>query len=235
MNWLLILVILVIAANIVIGYRKGFLRVAYSLVEWVLILVFINWASPYVTDFLVTQTGISERLEAHCTEQIRQSMEEALGNGIQEELGVQGEEGAQENLTETQLEELGVRLPAALFGAVLEKSGAYSKLAEQVTNLAMRGISYMLTLIVALLLFYWLRKALHLIDKIPILNGVNRLIGTVAGLIKGLFLTWIGFALVAAFAGTVWGKFLISYIYEAPILTWLYDNNIILTIILSFT
>jgi hypothetical protein len=233
MNWLLILVILVIAANIVIGYRKGFLRVAYSLVEWVLILIFINWASPYVTDFLVTQTGISERIEAHCTEQIRQSMEEALGNGIQEDPGNQ-EENSQENLTEAQLEELGVRLPASLFGAVLEKSGAYSKLAEQVTDLAVRGISYLLTLIVALLLFYWLRKALHLIDKIPILNGVNRLIGIIAGLIKGLLLTWIGFALVAAFAGTVWGKFLISYIYEAPILTWLYDNNIILTIILSF-
>jgi uncharacterized membrane protein required for colicin V production len=228
MNWLLILVILVIAANIVIGYRKGFLRVAYSLVEWVLILAFINWASPYVMNFLETQTGISARIEAHCTEQIRSSVEEALGNGIQE---TQGEE----NLTETQLEELGVRLPAALFGAVLEKTGAYSKLAEQVTELAMQGISYLLSLVVALLLFYWLRKALRLIDKIPILNGVNRLIGTIAGLIKGLLLTWIGFALVAAFAGTVWGKFLISYIYEAPVLTWLYDNNFILTMILSFT
>jgi hypothetical protein len=133
------------------------------------------------------------------------------------------------------LEELGVRLPTALFGALLEKTGAYTKLAEEVAELAVRGISYLLTLIVALLLFYWLRKALCLIDKIPILNGANRLIGAAAGLIKGILLTWIAFAFVAAFAATVWGRFLISYIYEAQILTWLYENNVILTVILSLS
>jgi uncharacterized membrane protein required for colicin V production len=234
MNWLLILVILVISANIVIGYRKGFLRVAYSLVEWRLILIFINWASPYVMDFLTTQTGISARIEAHCEEQIRQSMEEALANGTQGETGTL-DENSQDALTESQLEELGVRLPAALFGALLEKTGAYTKLAEEVAELAVRGISYLLTLIVALLIFYWLRKALCLIDKIPILNGVNRLIGTLAGLIKGFLLVWVAFAFIAAFAATAWGKFLISYIYEAQILTWLYDNNFILTMILSLS
>ena len=58
MNWLLIAVILVIAWKMVSGYRKGFLRVAYSLVEWILVFVFVTWASPYVADFLTNHTGL---------------------------------------------------------------------------------------------------------------------------------------------------------------------------------
>ena len=52
MNWLLLVVIALIAGNIVWGYSKGFLRVAYSLVEWLLIFLVISRGTPYVVDFL---------------------------------------------------------------------------------------------------------------------------------------------------------------------------------------
>lgn len=251
MNWLLILVILIIAGNIFFGYRRGFLQIGYTLVEWILILVFIYWASPYVTDFLTEHTGVPERIEAHCLEQLQESVTGALGAGEDSGAGAEnntyageGEgSGTGENGPGTavddidrdgSLEQFGVKLPAVLLNNLLEESGTYGKLAEKVTDLAVQGISYLLTLIAAVLIFRWLRFALKLIDKIPVLNGINRFLGIFAGLIKGLLQTWIGFALIAAFAGTAWGKFLISYIYEAPVLTWLYDNNIILAIIMAF-
>lgn len=243
MNWLLILVIFIIAGNIFLGYRRGFLQIAYTLVEWILILVFINWASPYVADFLAEHTGIPERIEAHCLEQLQESVTGASSDdgdaqtGWESGLYAGDSADAEEDSGQEQvgtLEQLGVKLPTVVLNNLLEETGTYARLSETITDMAVQGISYLLTLIAAVLIFRWLRFALRLIDKIPILSGINRFFGIIAGALKGLLLTWIGFALIAAFAGTAWGKFLISYIYEAPVLTWLYDNNMILTIILGF-
>ena len=41
MNWLLLIVILFFAANLVWGHRQGFLRVLLSLVGWILVMAFI--------------------------------------------------------------------------------------------------------------------------------------------------------------------------------------------------
>ena len=37
MNWLLILVVLLVAGNIVWGFFRGFLRVVYSMAAWILL------------------------------------------------------------------------------------------------------------------------------------------------------------------------------------------------------
>lgn len=42
MNWLLILVVLLVAGNIVWGFFRGFLRVVYSMAAWILILVLLR-------------------------------------------------------------------------------------------------------------------------------------------------------------------------------------------------
>ena len=40
MNWVLIIVLLTLALCVIHGYCKGFLRIVYSLVAWLLALVF---------------------------------------------------------------------------------------------------------------------------------------------------------------------------------------------------
>ena len=64
MNWLLILIVIVLAGNIVWGFGRGFVRVLYSMLAWIVILFFVTWATPYVTDFLEEQTTLDERIEA---------------------------------------------------------------------------------------------------------------------------------------------------------------------------
>ena len=63
MSWLLILVILIIAGNIAWGVYRGFLRVVYSVVAWVLILVFVTWATPFMSEVLAEHTQIDEHIE----------------------------------------------------------------------------------------------------------------------------------------------------------------------------
>ena len=58
MNWLLIIVILIIAWNIAIGYNRGFLRIIYSLLAWVLVVGISTAATPYVKEALQQNTDI---------------------------------------------------------------------------------------------------------------------------------------------------------------------------------
>ena len=56
MNWLLVLTVLFVAAYIVWGFYRGFLRVLYSMVAWIVILVAVSWLSPYVANYLTEHT-----------------------------------------------------------------------------------------------------------------------------------------------------------------------------------
>ena len=53
MNWVLLLVLLILGYNIIRGYRKGFLRIVYSLVSWVIVLTFVTVATPYINTCLL--------------------------------------------------------------------------------------------------------------------------------------------------------------------------------------
>lgn len=46
MNWVLMLVLLVLVCCAIYGYTKGFLRIVFSLVAWVIVLVFVSWSTP---------------------------------------------------------------------------------------------------------------------------------------------------------------------------------------------
>ncbi len=254
MNWLLIAVILVIAWKMVAGYRKGFLRVAYSLVEWILVLVFVTWASPYVADFLTNHTGLPAYIEAQCIERMRDSVKTQSDQIDSTEVMVPIETKTAE-LGE-KLKELGIVLPdkitEKLFATsqdkideamsttgemtdrLLEEKGVYQAVAEKISGLAISGLSYILTLILSLIIFRAIGSGLHLVNKVPLVGGVNQVFGFLAGSIEGLICVWIFFAVTAACAGTGWGKFVITYIEENPMLIWLYQNNLLVSILLSF-
>ena len=42
MNWLLIIIVLLLALCVVNGYRKGFLRMMYSMVSWVIMFALVT-------------------------------------------------------------------------------------------------------------------------------------------------------------------------------------------------
>jgi uncharacterized membrane protein required for colicin V production len=246
MNWLTILVILVIAWNMVDGYRRGMLRVIYSLVEWVLILLFVTWANPYVADFIMTQTKIPDYIEARCIENMKSAQEEqteevsagvsstTLGEKL-EALGIPLPDSMTEKLFDSSETQIDAALSAAgnKTGQLLEQSGIYELIAQKVTALAVNGIAYVVTLIVALIVFQILGHALGVFNRIPLLGSVNRALGFVAGSLNGLVFVWIVFGIAAAGAGTGWGRFIISYIAESPVLVWLYQNNLLVTVLLA--
>ena len=239
MNWMLIVVILVVAANMVWGYKQGFLRTFYRMFQWILILVFMTWATPHVSDYLINHTQLAETVQQQSEERIRQIFSQDVEEG---ETSTQGAEednemannyGEQGKLSLKEEKLLNV-FPAAMLDKVLDKSGAYESAAAQITHLIINGISYLLVMIFAFLLLRIIDYVLRIIEKIPLLEGANQFFGVVLGGVKAVPFIWIFMAIAACFAGTALGMSIISYISESPLLSWMYENNYLLKIIFSF-
>ena len=240
MNWLLIIVILVLAGNIVWGFSRGFLRVIYSMLAWIAILVFVTWATPYVANVLTEKTNIDNRIESNLDEKLHELViGDTNGQKEDREPDTQNPGQGKKNYRDLQM-----KLPDAvtnkLFDTnkiadqILEGSGAYDVVAGRATDLAMRVISFVLVLLIAVISFHLLSVVLKVVEKLPLIGGINRLLGLFAGLVKGILIIWLAFAIIAMAGTTDIGIALISYIYESPLLIWVYENNFVLTLLMTF-
>ena len=241
MNWLLIIVILVMAGNIVWGFSKGFLRVVYSMLAWIAILVFVTWATPYVANMLTEKTNIDNRIEAGCSDKLHELVRHDDGQTSEPDQ----EETAQESAAKSdKYHDLQMKLPDAVMNKLFdtnqiadrlfEESGAYHAVAGRATSLAMRVIAFVLVLLIALISFHLLSVVLRVVEKLPLIGGINRSLGLFAGFVKGILIIWLAFAIIAMAGATDIGIALISYIYESPLLVWIYENNLVLTLLMTF-
>lgn len=240
MNWLLIIVILVLAGNIVWGFSRGFLRVIYSMLAWIAILVFVTWATPYVANVLTEKTNIDNRIESNLDEKLHELViGDTNGQKEDREPDAQNPGQGKKNYRDLQM-----KLPDAvtnkLFDTnkiadqILEGSGAYDVVAGRATDLVMRVISFVLVLLITVISFHLLSVVLKVVEKLPLIGGINRLLGLFAGLVKGILIIWLAFAIIAMAGTTDIGVALISYIYESPLLIWAYENNFVLTLLMTF-
>lgn len=93
----------------------------------------------------------------------------------------------------------------------------------------------MISMIVAIILFLVL-CILHrlvsvvffsakVISKLPVVHGIDRVLGGVVGVCETIIITWVIFSLVMAFGLGVIGDQIMLYIKESSILSFLYENN----------
>ena len=197
MNWVLLLVLLILGYNIIRGYRKGFLRIVYSLVSWVIVLTFVTVTTPYINTYLMEYTTLYEQIEKQCSEQIKKSVEE-------KQKSVQSEN----SLDNQELSQFGIMLPDSVVNDILDKtgnvageimaqSGLYDEIAKQIAEFVVEGIAFLIALVVAWTIVHIIARMLRIVSRIPVLSGVNRTLGVFAGGIYGVILVWIGFYIVA--------------------------------------
>lgn len=243
MNGVLIAVAIIVAGNMLWGIYKGFFRVIYSMAAGILILVLTVGGTPYLAKWLTENTAIDTRIEQGCRERLEKLVENSLEDGnVKAEDGKNG--SADEPTEQTELAKLKEKLPNTLLEQLLdpnelaenylEKSGIYDELAFQASELAVKGISFLILLAVVAIVLGTLASALDLVAKLPVIKGVNRLLGLAAGLAKGVLWVWLAFAVIALGGATEMGVALIKQIYDSPVLVWIYENNILLMIIMRF-
>ncbi len=232
MNVLTLIVIVIFAISALRGYQKGFVKSLASLASIFLSLVLVNLANPYVTDFLKEHTPVYTYIEEKCGE----TFSAALQNNAATEAGAA-------LLQDEVIESL--PLPDVLKN-MLRQSNTPEYYAEQairsfseyvpkyMANLILTIVSFVCTWILVIV-FVWLAvKALDLVANLPVIKGINQVLGLLVGLVQGLIIVWIGFLVITVFSHADTGRQLMSMISENPFLETLYNTNILLDILTGF-
>lgn len=213
MNWLLIVVVLILAACMTEGYYKGLIRMVVSTVSMVVVLWAGTVVTPHMTNFLTQYTGIDERVRETCDSYLQTRIEEKtteLPMAVQGILGVLGENTAEQ---------------------LIRNSSVYQELVDSVTGSVMRGISYFISVLLITLIALLLAHLLNLLSKLPGIRAANKMAGLLLGVVKGLLLVWLLLYFVSILCAYGTGDGILQQIAESRFLSWLYQNDLFMKLL----
>lgn len=273
MNLLTIIVLLVLLFFILNGFRRGFIKTFVSMVSLIVSIVLVSIATPYVTQFLKTQTPLYSMIEEKCQSafgitgnqkkdtkdaqnsdnqnsdnqnpdsrngdnQNQNSSDE--GNQEQNGSGVNSGNGISMLDQAKLIEEL--KLPAVIQNMLESNNNktGYEKLAVKsfeeyipsyMATLILNIISFVATFLLVVSFLWITVMTLDVIANLPIIHGINQVLGLVLGLVQGVVFVWIAFLIITVFSSVDLGRDLMLMIHNSKILSIIYDNNIFLKLL----
>lgn len=226
-NWLLIVTVAILAVSGIMGMVHGLIKTVFELVIGVATLVLVLILSPHVTAFLQEQTGLQQNIGA--------KVETVLWEQYEEQ---------EQSLSQDTFEDYVNGLPffpifkdeilnsEAVQGTVEAGVGqVIGEISRIVAEKTVVLIGYGLTYLIIFLALRILAALLNIIEKLPILHGINKLGGLAVGLAEGLLAVWVLGILFTVFGMTGVGLSAAACIRESGFLSWIYGHNLLQQII----
>lgn len=227
MNLLVLGILAFILLLVFRGYRKGFFKSAASAIGIVLAVLLTAILYPGVNKLLCQYTVLDDVIEQKIIEKF-ELPEETKAATRNEEIDTIENLDLPDNVKGW--------LIANCNGETFLESGVdnvCSYIAKSLTAMVMRGISYVLTLLVLLLLLHILIMVLDVANYIPIVKSINKAGGAIFGAGQGILIVWIFMGIVTLLSTFSWAYQVIQMIDESPLLAWLYKKDIFLKIIVD--
>lgn len=224
-NWFALLIALFLIGMMLDGHRRGFFRLAVSILALILTTLFARTALPEAAGFLAKNTGLQTVAERYISEKTgldtvtdRQTSDTAGQDRVIENLPIPDslKAGLRANNTATTWE---------ILGATNFQQYAADFLGRTLLNY----FGFTLLFILFRMALHLLVRFLNLFASLPIIHGMNQIAGAVLGLAEGLFFLWFGFILLNLFQYTPLGSGILERIESTGWLSFLYRNNLLLT------
>ena len=190
MNLLVLGILAFILLLVFRGYRKGFFKSAASAIGIVLAVLLTAILYPGVNKLLCQYTVLDDVIEQKIIEKF-ELPEETKTATRNEEIDTIENLDLPDNVKGW--------LIANCNGETFLESGVdnvCSYIAKSLTAMVMRGISYVLTLLVLLLLLHILIMVLDVANYIPIVKSINKAGGAIFGAGQGILIVWIFMGIV---------------------------------------
>ena len=235
MNKLLLIVGAIFLISIIVGYVRGFLKIALSLVITIASIFLVVSISPHISGWIQEHTEIEQAVQ----EKISSMFEVSSGTSEEALATLEGSREQQISLIE------GAGLPSVIQEMLLENNNneVYETLGvtsfsdyigSYITKLIADIIAFLVAWIVVTIIARILMGVVGIVNKIPVIGGVNRIAGGIAGAGIGLIIVWILFVLVTLLYNTTVGQACMTDIEASNILTKLYDGNVLMKYITKF-
>ena len=232
--------IVLLAVMFFVGYTKGFIRIAFSLLSIIVSLVLVSVLAPLVTT-AVKKTSVYdtvyEKVQQSVEKMVVEQFDEKEAAGVEENeevLGMTLDKGEISKLYEK------LKLPKLVAESInqadshakktMKLSEVGENIAGAITSMTMSVVVFLGLFLVINLILRLIISLLDIISKIPVVNFMNRTAGGGIGLLEGLIIIWIIFLVVDMMSAGSGAK-AIELIRKNGFLSFLYHNNILTNIV----
>ena len=188
-----------------LGYKRGLIKVAIKLCTFIIAIIVAFVLYKPISNVVIENTGIDESIETAITDRILPE-----GASVDEEV------------------ELSNDLPS-----VILKNGenTVQSIATSFSNTIIEAVCFFIIFIAVKIILKFITALADLIAKLPILKQFNALGGTIYGVLEGLFLVFVGFAIISLIAPLI-DVSILEAINSSTLGSIFYNNNILLNFII---
>lgn len=225
-NILLIIVLIFIGLCVWNGYKKGFLKIALSMAAMVATIIFVGIVNPYVSKFLMVNTSLYTVLEESTSGFIDEMLENQVKQGLitrTDEVFAIDHLALPKSIRETLIEN-----NHSDFYEMLGVNDFKAYLSSYLACMILNAISFIGTFLIAGFIIRIIFVMADIIGRIPGIKGVNKLAGLAVGFLESIVILWICCLVITAFAGTQWGRNILAMIQDSVILSFIYNNNLLM-------
>ena len=226
LNFLLIAVLALFAIFMAIGYGKGFLRMAVSLTGIILAIFLTTQIVPNLSSILVELPAVHDVVY----DNIVAVFHEVNSNYNNRSTEEQNKAIQSYELPELIRSDLIVNNTKEVYES-LKVRVFEDYIANYLTRMIIKSGTFVIVYAMFALAMWIVLHVTGLIAKIPIIHGVNKLLGIMTGFLSALIVVWIGFFVMMMLYGNSVAGTLLSDVSDSKLLTFLFNSNILLQVI----
>ena len=219
-----IIILIIMITCIFLGYKKGLIRVAVNILGFFIALLISLILYTPISNFVINNTSIQPTLK------------EAISGTVTPYV-IKTEENEKED---KQKEDNAPKVMTDYINGFIEKEkkqveqtekDIINNVSETVANNLIKIAVGILVFIVAKITLLFVKALARLISNLPIIGSFNKIGGAIYGILQGMLIIYILFAILSIFAPTMENSGILEAINSSTIGKIMYNNNIILKII----
>ena len=200
-----LIIVAIILLFTFLGYKRGLIKVAIKLCTFIIAIIVAFVLYKPISNVVIENTGIDESIETAITNRILPE-----GASVDEE----------------------VELSNDLHSVILKNGeNTVQSIATSFSNTIIEAVCFFIIFIAVKIILKFITALADLIAKLPILKQFNALGGTIYGVLEGLFLVFVGFAIISLIAPLI-DVSILEAINSSTLGSIFYNNNILLNFII---
>ena len=230
-NYILAGIVLFLIALTANGYRKGLVKMIFSVLSVFIILALVTIFTPIAKDIVSdspVEKWIYEKVDKYVDESLDKVLEDSPVSGI-------GKKDQTKVIKKLSLPE---NIKTEMIKSNNEKGYKDLKVdnfsdyvTSFVTDKVLNALVFVALLIVVSILVYLAIFLLDIVAKLPIIKFFNKGGGAALGFVEGVLIIWVACIVITMFSTTDWGQTLFKEIDKNPVLEMIYTNNYLQKII----
>lgn len=214
MSWMDIAIVIIVTITCIEGYIKGLVNSIISVGSWIVAGFLSMKFYPIAADYIIANTTLYSKIN------------QAVNNKTSSIMST--------NAVNSPVDLASVNMPKILNDMVATHTYTENTMGDVIAKLMIDISSIILIFFIVKVVLFIIALILDKFMKIPVLNQLNHFGGLIFGLLKGGIIVCVLLAILIPIIGMTNNQFITNGLESSMVAGFLYDNNIILSIIRGY-